>query len=160
MPPSNMPVPTNSQVRNRKRKHTPRPLQSFTSTLRSPETHIASLGEESTGLKSESKKTKEDLSSEISENNFAKYQIQNIAHSTTLDAYIAMRTAENLVRTIVEKECVIDSLTSASASSPSPATLDAYIATAERLVRTIVRHGIFLSSSLSIYMLSLWRTQM
>jgi hypothetical protein len=160
LPPSDMPVPTNAQVRNRKRKRA-RPLknlQSITSALQ--KNHIARLGEESTVLKSESKRTKGDLSSEISEYKFAKYQLQNIAQSTTLDAYIATRTAENLVRTIVEKDRVIDSLTSASASSPSHATLDAYIATTEKLVRTIIQHGFFLSSSSSIFVLSLRRTHM
>jgi hypothetical protein len=65
--------------------------------LRSPENHIACLGQESTILKYESKRTKGDLSSEISEYKFAIYQLQNIAHwqSTTLDAYIVTRTAEN-----------------------------------------------------------------
>ena len=83
-----------SQIRNEKRKHA-RKLQSITSALQKHT--IVRLGEELTVLKRETSKT----NGELSDVKLANNRLLNIAQSATLDAYIATRTAENLVRKIV-----------------------------------------------------------
>ena len=83
-----------SRIRNEKRERA-RKLQSITSTLQKHT--IVRLGEELTVLKRETSKTNGELSDVKIANNL----LLNIAQSATLDAYIATRTAENLVRKIV-----------------------------------------------------------
>ena len=83
-----------SQIRNEKRKRA-RKLQSITSALQKHT--IVRLGEELTVLKRETSKT----NGKLSDVKLANNRLLNIAQSATLDAYIATRTAENLVRKIV-----------------------------------------------------------
>ncbi len=98
-------VPSKSQICNEKRKRA-RKLQSITSTIQ--KNQIVRLGEELTDLKSESSKTIGVLSDVKIDNN----RLLNLAQSATLDAYIATRTAENLVRgsVVSEKDRAIGSV--------------------------------------------------
>ncbi len=89
-----MPGPSKCQIRNKKLKRAQK-LQSIPSTFQKNE--IVCLGEEMTVLKSELSETIGEISDIKLDNN----QRLNIVQSATLDADIAIRTAENLVRKMV-----------------------------------------------------------
>jgi hypothetical protein len=114
MPPSNV---SKSQIRNEKRKRA-RQLLSVSSSIQ--KIHTSQLQHDLLDKCKELSKTKIELSSA----NLNINRLQHTAQSATLDAFIATRTVENFAskiadrdRQISEKDRMIASLTSASASS-------------------------------------------
>jgi hypothetical protein len=109
MPPSTVSAPSKSQILNQKRKHA-RQLQSIHSTIQ--KNHITRIEKELIVSVDVLKKTEGELASV----KIANDRLQNIAQSTTLDAHIYKRSAENHARTIVEKDRIIASLSAATAT--------------------------------------------
>ena len=109
MPPSDAPALSKSQIRNRQRKRE-RQLHSSRSLVQ--KNHVARLEKELVVLNDAAKKTEGELAC----TKIANDRLQSIAQSATLDAIIFKRTADNYAAKLMEKDRVIASLTSATAT--------------------------------------------
>jgi hypothetical protein len=110
MPPSTVPAPSKSQIRNQKRKHA-RQLQSIHSTIQ--KNHTARIEKELVVSNDVLKKTAGELARVKNAND----RLQVIAQSATLDAHIFKRSAENHATKLVEKDRIIASLSAVAATA-------------------------------------------
>jgi chromosome segregation ATPase len=111
MPPSDA-LPTKSQLRNERKKRQ-RQLRSIRDAIQ--KNHIDRLERELSVTQDSAKKS----AAEIASLKLANDKLQNIAQSAVLDAFIFQRSAESHVRTIVERDRTIATL-SAPAAAASP----------------------------------------